>query len=82
MKPTIGGPLDLAALAKLHPPTRPAAVCSNCWAAWRAAPLRPPFGYCWHAGIAWRVRASGRVRTLTLTRAEYRDLLASLEVKR
>lgn len=81
MKPTIGGTLDPSALAKLHTPVRPAGVCPNCWITWLAAPLRPPFGYCWHHGIAWRVRARGRVRTLACTRAEYRDLLASLEAK-
>lgn len=77
----IPGRLDPSALAKLSQPVRPAAVCRNCWITWSAAPLRPPFGYCHHRGTAWRIRASGRVRTFACTHAEYRDLLASLEAK-
>lgn len=77
----IPGHLDLAALGMLHRPTRPATVCPDCWAAWRVAPLRPPFGYCHHHGIAWRIRASGTVRVIECSRCEYHDLLASLETK-
>lgn len=75
MKPTIGGPLDLVALKALHRPTRPAGVCPDCWLAWLHAADRPPAGYCEHHKVAWRVRASGRVRTFRSTRVGFNDFL-------
>lgn len=81
MTRTIPGRLDLAALGMLHRPTRPATVCPACWRTWSASPAPLAAGYCHHRQTAWRIRASGTVRTITCTRAEYRDLLASLETK-
>lgn len=79
MKPTIPGRLDMAALGKLHPPMRPAAVCPDCWLAWLHAADRLPAGYCPHYKTAWRIRASGRVRTFRSTRLEFTDFLNSLK---
>lgn len=79
MKPTIPGRLDMAALGKLHPPMRPAAVCPDCWLAWLHAADPPPAGYCEHHKVAWRTRASGRVRTFRSTRLEFTDFLNSLK---
>ncbi len=77
----IGGTLDLAALAKLHRPTRPPDACHACWTTWCASPTAPAIGFCWHRGTAWRIRPSGEVETISATREEVATMRRLVERK-
>lgn len=72
----IPGRLDPSAPGK---PTRPAGVCPECWVAWQRTADRPAAGYCAHHKVAWRVRASGRVRTFAASHIEFTDFLGTLK---
>ncbi len=76
---TIPGQLDLAALGMLHRPARPETVCGNCWRTWHASRVPSPIGYCWHQGIAWRVKPSGEVTTTAATRDEHAAMCRLVE---
>jgi hypothetical protein len=66
----IPGRLDLAALGKLHRPTRPPEACRACWVIWCASPTAPSIGFCWHTRTAWRIRPSGELETVAASRDE------------
>lgn len=80
-RPTIGGPLDLGALSRLHrvTPAKPETVCRPCWVTWHASRVPSPIGYCWHQGIAWRVKPSGEVTTTAATRDEHAAMCRLVE---
>jgi len=39
--------------------TRPAEICPNCWAVWKATRPCPPAAWCWHSAHVARPTSSG-----------------------
>jgi hypothetical protein len=66
---TIGGTLDLAALAT------PAGICANCFRVHRATTPRPPFCWCWHSRTLARQRRDTWKVLTNVTDHELRALL-------
>jgi hypothetical protein len=60
-------------------PVQPKSACETCWRAWFNSRPRKALGYCWHGGVAWRVRPNGEFITATgVDRAKHLAMVRAL----
>lgn len=61
---------------------RPTGACDTCWRAWLHGRPRKALGYCWHGYIAWRVRPTGGLVTVSgVDRDEHLAMIQALRAR-